>query len=100
MTNRTITAIDRTPPEWVAARAYVITNERELRRKYGGNFLAVTPEGVIDSDENRDELSRRMEIAHEIGSVYPLIARINDVIYPRLLELPERDFIIYKEDPR
>lgn len=103
MTNLNAVIIDRTPPEWVAAREYVIAHEKDLRKKYGSHdYLAVTPEGIIDSDEDRYNLARRMEIAHKRGSVYPfpLIASIDEVIHPRLLELPEREFIIRNGDLR
>ena len=96
MTTQRTAEIDRTPPEWASARAYIVANEQELRGKYGSNrYLAITPEGVIDYDENRHALARRMETNHVRGSAYPfpLIANIDEAIHPRQLEIPSPEII-------
>lgn len=69
------------PAKWEEAKAYVRENEQELRSKYGDNYVAVTPIGVIDYDESETELAKRV-LGRSHMNVSPLITRVDEVFNP------------------
>ena len=80
------------PPEWEGAKKYVAMHEPELRARYGNNYLAITPDGIIDYDESKPNLARRLHKRTHM-SINPLISSIDEVFHPRRVELPSPEIV-------
>ena len=78
--NEVVKAFEKTS---AYARQYVIDPREELERKYGRRFLAIAENaGVIDSDENRFSLIKRLQKSDDQRSI--LVDNIANLTKPKL----------------
>ena len=69
---------------------YVRANLSSVKRDYGHKFIAFSDGRVLDSDENRFDLARR--VSRDNSDEVPVITSINELVHPRIVEMssPER----------
>lgn len=78
--NKVVKAFEKTN---AYARQYVMDHREELERKYGQRFIAIAEnEGIIDSDENRFSLIKRLQKSNDQRSI--LVDNISNLIKPRI----------------
>ena len=82
MSNEMETAID----EFEIARNYVRADEKELRRKYGDDYIAVLFNKDVDHDKDEIKLATRIEEKFRDKPV--LIGTIDDILNPKEEHLP------------
>lgn len=65
------------------ARLYIRDNQEEFKTRYEGRYLAIAlNEGVIDSDEDRISLIRRLQVSNDKRSM--VIDNIINLTKPKL----------------